>query len=91
MTGEISLDERNEVMAQEGEGGPLEHLEEKVGLLLMRYQEIKKEKDELAVALDMEKEKRSGLEKRLELLSQDRDKVKTRIDQLLHRLKGLDI
>jgi len=78
-------------MAQEGEGGPLEHLEEKVALLLMRYQEIKKEKDELAVALDMEKEKRIGLEKRLELLSQDRDKVKTRIDQLLHRLKGLDI
>ena len=91
MASEISLDERNEVMAQEGDGGPLERLEEKVSLLLARYQELKKQKDELAAALDMEKERRSGLEKRLELISQDRDKVKTRIDQLLHRLKGLDI
>ncbi len=78
-------------MAQEGERGPLEHLEEKVALLLIKYQELKKEKDELAVALDTEKEKRSGLEERLDLLTQDRDKVKMRIDQLLHRLKGLDI
>ncbi len=79
------------MMAQEGERGPLEHLEEKVGLLLMKYQELKKEKDELAGALDMEKEKRNGLEEKLDLLTQDRDKVKMRIDQLLHRLKGLDI
>ncbi len=79
------------MMAQEGERGPLEHLEEKVGLLLMKYQELKKEKDELAVALDKEKEKRNGLEEKLDLLTQDRDKVKMRIDQLLHRLKGLDI
>ncbi len=78
-------------MTQEGERGPLEHLEEKVGFLLMKYQELKKEKDELAVALDMEKEKRNSLEEKLGLLTQDRDKVKMRIDQLLHRLKGLDI
>ena len=78
-------------MAQEGERGPLDYLEEKVGILLMRYQDLMKEKDELAIALDTEKEKITGLEKRLELLSQDRDRVKTRIDQLLHRLKGLDI
>ncbi len=78
-------------MAQEGERGPLEHLEEKVSLLLMKYQDLKKERDELAVALDMEKEKRNGLEEKLDLLTQDRDKVKMRIDQLLHRLKGLDI
>jgi len=31
------------------------------------------------------------LEKKMELLSQDREKVKTRIDQLLHHLKSIDI
>jgi hypothetical protein len=39
----------------------------------------------------MEKEKMIQLEKKLELLSQDREKVKMRLDQLLHRLKSVDI
>jgi chaperonin cofactor prefoldin len=42
------------------------------------------------VALDQEREKGRSLGKRLETLSQDKEKVKTRIDQLLHRLKGID-
>ena len=85
------MDERTEKMEPEDEQGLLRDLEEKIGYLLIKYQELKNERDELAVALDVEREKMIRLEKKLELLSQDREKVKTRIDQLLHRLKGVEI
>ena len=91
MAGEIVLDEKTEKIVLEEEQGPLRNLEEKVDYLLRKYQELKKERDELAVALDGEKEKMIRLGKKLELLSQDREKVKTRLDQLLHRLKSVDI
>ncbi len=91
MAGEIVLDEKAEKIVLEEEREPLRNLEEKVGYLLKRYQELKKERDELAVALDAEKERMIRLGKKMELLSQDREKVKTRIDQLLYRLKGVDI
>jgi chromosome segregation ATPase len=91
MTGEILLDERTEKMAPEDEQGLLRDLEEKIGYLLIKYQELKNERDELAAALDVEREEMIRLEKKLGLLSQDREKVKTRIDQLLHRLKGVEI
>ena len=57
----------------------------------MKYQELMKEKDNLAAEVDVEKEKRIRLEKKMELLSQDREKVKSRIDQLLYRLRSIDI
>jgi chromosome segregation ATPase len=91
MAGEISLDKQTEKMVLEEERGPLGNLEEKIGHLLIKYQELKKERDELAVALDVEREKMTQMGKKLELLSQDREKIKARIDQLLHRLKGIDI
>jgi len=91
MAGEIVLDEKTEEKILEEERRPLGNLEVKVGFLLKKYQELKKERDELAVALDGEKEKMIRLGKKLELLSQDREKVKTRLDQLLHRLKSVDI
>ena len=91
MAGEISLDKKTEKGALEEERGLLGSLEEKIEHLLVKYQELRKERDELAVALDVEKEKMVRLEKKLELVSQDREKVKTRIDQLLLRLKGIDI
>ncbi len=91
MAGEIVLDEKTEEGVLEEERRPLGNLEAKVGYLLKKYQELKKERDELAVALDGEKEKMIRLGKKLELLSQDREKVKTRLDQLLHRLKSVDI
>jgi chromosome segregation ATPase len=78
-------------MAPEEERGLLGDLEEKIGYLLMKYQELKNERDELAAALGLEKEKMIRLERKLELFSQDKEKVKTRIDQLLHRLKGVGI
>ncbi len=91
MAGEIALDEKAEGKAPGEERSPLGNLEVKVGSLLKKYQELKRERDELAVALDVEKEKMIRLGKKLELLSQDREKVKTRLDQLLHRLKSVDI
>ena len=91
MAGEILLDEKNKEITSEEEQGPLRSLEEKVSFLLNKYQELKKERDQLIVSLDAEKTKMLRLEKRLDLLSQDRERVKTRIDQLLHRLRSLDI
>jgi len=91
MVGDISLDNKTERGVLEEERGLLGTLEEKIEYLLIQYQELKKEKDELAIALGVEKEKIVRLEKKLELISQDREKVKTRIDQLLLRLKGIDI
>jgi chromosome segregation ATPase len=91
MAGEIILDETTGESPLEEERRPLGVLEGKVGYLLKKYQELKRERDELAVSLDLEKEKVIRLEKKLELLSQDREKVKTRLDQLLLRLKSVDI
>ena len=80
-----------EEVVQEEDRGALGKIEEMVGKLLAKYQELKRERDELAVALDQEREKGFQLEKKLEIISQDKEKVKTRIDQLLHRLKGIDL
>jgi len=72
----------------EGDSTLLKNLEEKVSDLLKVFQEIKRERDGLASALGMEKEKSTRLEKKLEFFFQEREKVKIKIDQLLHRLKG---
>lgn len=89
MAGEISLDKQTE-MASEEEQGLLGNLEEKISHLLAKFHDLQKEKDNLVAALDVEKGKVTQLEKKLKLLSQDREKVKTRIDQLLHRFKSID-
>ena len=90
MAGEISLDKQAEEMVSEEEQGLLGNLEEKGRHLLTRFHELKKERDHLAATLEVEKERGIQLEKKLKLLSQDREKVKTRIDQLLHRFKNID-
>lgn len=90
MAAEISLDKQAEKTVSEEEQGLLGNLEEKVRHLLARFHELKKERDHLAIALEEEKEKVTQLEKKMKLLSQDREKVKTRIDQLLHRFKNID-
>jgi len=91
MTGEISLGERPDGGASEGEERLLGHLEDRVDKLLLKYQELMKERDGLAAALGSEKEKVRQLERVLESFTQDREKVKTRIDQLLLRLRGIDL
>ncbi|MGQ9509867.1 MAG: hypothetical protein ACUVTN_10795 [Thermodesulfobacteriota bacterium] len=69
----------------------LENLEEKISQLLAKYQELVDERNELLSALKEEKERRLEIEKKMELLSHDREQVKIKIDQLLQRLKGLDL
>jgi chromosome segregation ATPase len=90
MTGEISLGNPMDEGLPEGETGVLGPLENRVDLLLDRIQELTRQRDELTAAIDSEREKTVRLEKRLELFTQDRENVKTRIDQLLHRLKGIE-
>ena len=90
MTGEISLGNQMDEGLPEGETGVLGPLENRVDFLLDKIQELTRQRDELTVAVDSEREKTRRLEKRLELFTQDRENVKTRIDQLLHRLKGID-
>ena len=89
MAGEISLEKQTEKMVSE-EQGLLGNLEEKVRHLLIKFHELKKERDHLVTTLEVEKEKVNQLEKKLRFLSQDREKVKTRIDQLLHSFKNID-
>ncbi len=89
MPGEILLDKQTEIASEE-EQGWFGNLEEKVRHLLAKFHELKKERDSLAAALDMERGKVLQLERKLKLLSQDREKVKTRIDQLLHRFRSID-
>ena len=89
MEGEILLKRKVEDTDSEVDSTPLKNLEEKVSDLLKAFQEIKKERDALVSALGMEKEKSTRLEKKLEFFSQERDKIKLRLDQLLQRLKGV--
>ena len=91
MDGEILLEEKAEPGSPSEAQGFFASLEEKVNLLLLKYREARKAREDLVAALKQEKERADRLERKLELLSEDRDKVKTRIDQLLHRLKGLDL
>ena len=89
MSGEILLDKQAEMDSEDAQG-LLGNLEEKLRRLLTTFHELKKERDNLAAALDRERGKVIQLEKKLKLLAQDREKVKTRIDQLLHRFGSID-
>ena len=91
MEAEISLRRKPSDAESDPEGDLnfLRNLEEKVSDLLKAFQEIKRERDGLALALGIEKEKSTRLEKKLEFSSEEREKVKIKIDQLLHRLKGV--
>jgi chromosome segregation ATPase len=73
----------------EGDLNILKNLEERVSDLLKAFQEMKRERDGLASALGIEREKSTRLEKRLEFFAEEREKIKIRIDQVLHRLKGV--
>lgn len=90
MSDEIPLKEEPEKILLEEEKNLFSLLEEKVHSLLTKYQDLKMERDRLADEVESEKEKRIRLEKRLELFSQDRERVKIKIDQLLHRLQNID-
>ncbi len=88
---EILLNNQTEKAESEEEKNLFGDLEEKIGHLLTKYQELLRDRDRLAAEVEAEKEKRIRLEKRMEILFQDRESVKTRIDQLLHRLRNVDL
>ena len=90
MEGEIILEDNKGATVEE-EGRPLGRLEEALRHLLTRYNEILRENEALARALRLERERNDRLANKLEALSVDREKVKTRIDQLLVQLKVLDL
>jgi chromosome segregation ATPase len=89
MEAEILLKRKIEDPEPEEDPAPLKNLEEKVGDLLKAFQEIKRERDALALALGVEKERSIRLEKKLDFFSHEREKIKMKIDQLLHRLKSV--
>jgi hypothetical protein len=91
MEGEIVLQESVGPLAAEEESRPLDSLEDAVKRLLSRHRETLKKNEELARALRLERERNDRLEQKLEALSLDREKVKTRVDQLLLQLKVLDV
>jgi hypothetical protein len=66
-------------------------LEERVSSLLLKYEEALRDRERVVKALHLEKERVIRLQKQLEFLTQDREKVKGRIDLLLNRLKGIDL
>ncbi len=90
MEGEIILGKDAEELLSGDTFQPLGRLEEAISHLLIRYHEVLKERETLAHTLGMERERVERLEKKLELLSIDREKIKMRIDQLLLQLKILD-
>jgi hypothetical protein len=71
--------------------GVLRSLEERVSSLLLKYEEALRDRERVVKALHLEKERVIRLQKQLEFLTQDREKVKGRIDLLLNRLKGIDL
>lgn len=91
MNEEILLNNQTEKTGSEEEKNLFGDLEEKIDHLLTKYQELLRDRDRLAAEVEAEKEKRIRLEKRMEILSQDRESVKSRIDQLLHRLRNVDL
>ncbi len=91
MEGEIILENSIGPLAAEEEGRPFDSLEDAVKRLLIHHHEMLKKNEEFARALRLERERNDRLERKLEVLSVDREKVKTRIDQLLLQLKVLDI
>jgi len=90
MAGEILLEKKPEIASTEEDQGLFGNLGKKIRDLLEKFQELRAERDNLAAALEMERAKVMQLERKLKLLSQDREKVKTRIDQLLHRFGSID-
>jgi chromosome segregation ATPase len=90
MEAEILLDRKGEDPVSEEDPGLLKTLDEKVGDLLKEFQILQRERDNLAHALNAEKARLIRMEKKLEILSQERERIKTRIDQLLQRLKGIE-
>lgn len=69
----------------------LKQLESRIGKILDRHEEVRREKDALAKQL-LEKEEQFGqLMNQVRQFEQERRELKTRLEKILSRLNGLDI
>jgi hypothetical protein len=91
MEGDIVFTKEMAPLPSEDPRGVLRSLEERVSSLLLKYEEALRDRERVVKALHLEKERVIRLQKQLEFLTQDREKVKGRIDLLLNRLKGIDL
>jgi septal ring factor EnvC (AmiA/AmiB activator) len=69
----------------------LKQLESRIGKILDRHEEVRREKDALARQLREKEEQFGQLVSQVRLFEQERREVKTRLEKILGRLNGLDI
>jgi len=69
----------------------LKLLESKIGKILDRHEEVRREKDALAQRLKQQEEKFSQLAGQVKQFEDERRELKTRLEKILNRLNGLDI
>ena len=69
----------------------LKQLEGKIGKILDRHEEVRREKDALAQRLKQQEEKFAQLAGQVKQYEEERRELKTRLEKILNRLNGLDI
>ena len=69
----------------------LKQLENKLGKILDRHEEVRREKDALAQRLKQQEEKFAQLAGQVKQYEDERRELKVRLEKILHRLNGLDI
>jgi septal ring factor EnvC (AmiA/AmiB activator) len=69
----------------------LKQLEGKIGKILDRHEEVRREKDALAQRLKQQEEKFAQLAGQVKQYEDERRELKTRLEKILTRLNGLDI
>lgn len=74
-----------------GELESLKQLESRIGKILDRHEEVRREKDALARQLLEREAKFDELVKRVHQFEQERRELKGRLEKILSRLNGLDI
>ena len=69
----------------------LKLLESKIGKILDRHEEVRREKDALAQRLKQQEEKFAKLAGQVKQFEDERSELKTRLEKILNRLNGLEI
>lgn len=69
----------------------LKQLEGKIGKILDRHEEVRREKDALAQRLKQQEEKFAQLAGQVKQYEDERRELKARLEKILNRLNGLDI
>jgi septal ring factor EnvC (AmiA/AmiB activator) len=69
----------------------LKLLETKIGKILDRHEEVRREKDALAQRLKQQEEKFAQLAGQVKQYEDERRELKTRLEKILTRLNGLEI